>query len=385
MDMVSMDVDKLFYYDTRAEVNIQDPILGLMNNCVFFGVIAYIIFGIFISGQGYLDFEQARGAIATHVRGDAVANSIGKPGKRYFTAEEITYPGLENGNVFVATRQKVMRQQRGICEDFQMPCSSDNDCTRSKNGTCTGKGFCYEPAWCAVEEVPEIYELQVGDLFIWVKSAIQFVRLARDKVYSTEDNHPDPKRGFNLFSVRDLLTLCKPVPVRFEEISELGAAIEVQFIWNCNVDKEECEPEVSARRVDVLFDPKNIGYTFNYAEEIDENQRMLNEMHGVRFFLRTHGNARKFSMTISVMKLATSITLLSLAPIFTDLLMLNVLGKRGKYKARKYEVSPDFSEHMEKIEALKKRKEDEKRDPEEEERKTREEEEDWQKRLNEEF
>jgi len=382
---MDFDVDKLFYYDTRAEVNIQDSILGLTNSCIQIGVIAYIIFGIFISGQGFLDFEQARGAIATHVRGDAVANSIGKPGVRYFTAEEITYPGLENGNVFVATRQKVMRQQRGACEDLQMACTSDNDCTRSKNGTCTDNGFCHEPSWCPIDLTPEIYELQVGDLFIWVKSAIQFVRLARDKVYSTEENQPDPKRGFNLFSVRDLLTLCKPVPVRFEEISELGAAIEVQFIWNCNVDRKECEPEISARRVDVQFDPKNIGYTFNYAEQIDENQRMLNEVHGVRFFLRTHGNARKFSMTISVMKLATSITLLSLAPIFTDLLMLNVLANKKKYMARKYEVSPDFSEHMEKIQALQEKKKAEARNPEADEQEARDREEEWQRRLNEEM
>lgn len=378
------DVDSLFAYETRQEVNIQDARLGLSSYCIQVGIIMYIVFGIFIYGQGYLDFEQARGAIATHVRGDAVAVSIGKPGTRYFSVEELTYPGLENGNVFVATRQKVIHQQRGTCEDYTMPCTRDDNCTRALNGTCSDKGFCEEPSWCIVEEVPEIYELEVGDLFIWVKSSIQFVRLAGDRIYSTEQNHPYPERGFNLFSVRDLLTLCKPVPVRFEEISELGAAIEVQFIWNCNVDRAKCVPEVSARRLDVLFDPQNIGYAYNYAEQVSDNERVLNEMHGIRLFFRSYGNARVSSMTTSVMKLSTSITLLSLAPIFTDLMMLKLMSKRRRYEARKYEESPDFSDYIKTIKAQKDLKEKNKVDPDEEDRKAETREQVWQRRLDEE-
>ncbi|CAK9063380.1 unnamed protein product [Durusdinium trenchii] len=74
-------------------------------------MVTYIVFGIFIYNQGYLDYEPSRGAIATHVHGDFVAVSSGRPKVRYFTAEEITTPGLENGNVFVTTRQSLSRQK----------------------------------------------------------------------------------------------------------------------------------------------------------------------------------------------------------------------------------------------------------------------------------
>mmetsp|Transcript_24139 Transcript_24139/g.56204 ORF Transcript_24139/g.56204 Transcript_24139/m.56204 type:complete len:379 (-) Transcript_24139:61-1197(-) len=374
------DVDKLFSYYTRQELKIRDWHLGCTNKFFQFLILTYIVVEIFWRGKGYFTFEQARGAIATQVRGDAVAVSIGKPGTRYFSAEDLTYPGLENGNVFVATRQKVTRQRRGVCEDPTMPCATDAQCTASMGGTCSEKGFCMEPAWCPVEEVPEIYELESGDLFIWVKSSIQFVNLAANRIYSTEHDHPFPERGVNLFSVRDLLLMCLPAPVRYEEISKLGAAIEVQFIWNCDVNVAQCAPEVSARRLDILFDPHNIGYAFAYAERISEDERVLHEQQGVRIFLRTYGIARKAAVTHLITKVSIAYMLLKVATVVTDLLMLKIVRKRKKYYARKYEESPNFGElkfpneqHLE--------SHHDKKDPNEEQVQERERE--WQRRLDE--
>lgn len=94
------------------------------------------------------------------------------------------------------------------------------------------------------QEAEETYELeQASELSIWVKSSIQFVGMAPGKVWSTETGHAYPEPGYNLFTVRQLLLLSEPTPVRFEEISKLGAAIEVQFVWNCHVNNEKCKPE----------------------------------------------------------------------------------------------------------------------------------------------
>jgi len=342
------DQDKVFSYYTKQQVNIQDRWLGLTHSCVQILLLLYIVLGVIILSQGYLEFEEARGAIATHVQGDAYAASSGRPGSRYFSVEDLTYPGLENGNVFVSTRQKIYRQRRGECEDHALPCESDADCTSLAQGKCSEDGFCKEPSWCNVEE-PEIYELEVGNLNIWIKSSIQFIRIAKEKIYSTENSHPFPEKGYNVFSVRDLLTMCEPVPVLYEEVSELGAAIEVQFIWNCDVTQTKCTPEVKARRVDVMFDKNNPGFFFNYPEYISEDERMLHEMQGVRIFIRSVGQGRMLSVTALVMKASTSGSLLTLAPIIADLLMLKVFSLRRKYKARKYEVSEQFSDYMARV------------------------------------
>merc|ERR1719464_1173941 len=80
-------------------------------------------------------------------------------------------------------------------------------------------------------------------------------------------------------------------------------------------------------------------------------------MQGVRIFLRTYGTARRISYTQALMKASTTVTLLSLAGIVTDLLMLNVHREKKKYKARKFEVSPDFGDLMIAIAEKNKKKE----------------------------
>mmetsp|Transcript_23514 Transcript_23514/g.44324 ORF Transcript_23514/g.44324 Transcript_23514/m.44324 type:complete len:389 (+) Transcript_23514:114-1280(+) len=346
----SEDPDKLCSYSTKQQVEIRDKWLGIIQCTMQTTMVTYIVFGIFIYSQGYLDYEPSRGAIATHVHGDFVAVSSGKPKVRYFTAEEVTHPGLENGNVFVTTREAITRQRRGVCEDKTMPCETDEDCHAQVDGKCSEKGFCVEPSWCPVEEADEVYELdQVADLAIWVKSSIQFVGMAPDRIWSTEENHAYPEPGYNLFTVRDLLLLCEPTPVRFEEISKLGAAIEVQFVWNCHISNDKCKPGVKVRRLDTLFDENQFGYFFDHAEYLSDDERLLKKVNGVRIFLRTVGVGHRLSVIKLVMKASTAGTLLTVAPLIADLLMLQVFALSKKYFARKYEVSPDFSEYMEQL------------------------------------
>jgi len=360
---VNEDLDKAFAYNTKQLVNIQDRFLGFTVSALQIAIISYIILGVLLYGEGYLENDQTQGLIATHVSGDTVAVSSGKGGKRYFSAEELTHPGLENGNVFVATRQKVYHQKRGTCEDHTRPCTTDVECTASLDGKCSAGGYCEERSWCNEDEMPEMYELDTKNFNIWVKSAIQFVKLERNRqkdpfggsslpppwIFSTEKNHPYPEHMFNLFSVSELLLMCKPVPVRYEEVSELGAAIEVVFTWKCDMSVKGCKPDVQARRLDVLFDPGNIGYAFKWSEHVADDERMLYEMRGIRIFFRTVGRGTMFDTNALIMKLATTTSLLCVAPIMADLLMLNIFMRRQRYKARKLEVSPDFSDYFDRL------------------------------------
>lgn len=348
------DPDKLCSYSTKQQVEIRDKWLGIIQCTMQTAMVTYIVFGIFIYNQGYLDYEPSQGAISTHVHGNFVAVSSGKPKTRYFTAEEITYPGLENGNLFVATQLDISHQQRGVCEDKQLRCETDADCHAQVDGKCSEKGFCIEPSWCPMEEQDESYKLDASaELAIWVKSAIQFNGMAPDKIWSTEKDHAYPEPGYNLFTVRELLLLCEPTPVRFEEISMLGAAIEVSFVWNCHINNDKCKPEVKVRRLDTLFEESHFGYSVASAEYVNDDERYQKHAHGVRIFLRTVGSGHRLSVIKLVMKASTAGTLLTVAPLIADLLMLQVFALSRKYFARKYEVSPDFSEYMDQLMAKK--------------------------------
>jgi hypothetical protein len=377
------DTDKLFSYYTKQQVSFLDRKLGITFYALQALIGLYIVGYMFIHEKGYLQYEPAIGATATHVFGDAVAVSSGKPGTRYFSTEELTYPGLENGNVFIATRQSIHSQQRGRCEDITVPCNDDGDCTVGGNGKCTANGFCEESSWCSTEPKPEVYELDTSLLQIWTRSTIQYVKIAPERVFSTEMHDPVPTRNHNVFTVRDLLMMCKPLPVRYEEVAELGAVIEVQFIWECNVKDKDCTPIMRARRLDTVFDPDHIGFGFRYPEYKDDGTRLLNEVRGVRIFFRTSGSGRKVSVAATITKASMGASLFSLAQIVADLLMTKVFSLRKKYNARKYENTPDFSEHMETVAAKQESAvTDEK--IEEEERKVQEKEELWMRKLDEE-
>lgn len=351
----SEDPDRLLSYYTRQQVKFLDRKLGITFNMTLLCIASWIVGYMFIYSKGYLELEQAKGGVVTHVNGDVLSVSSGKPASRYFSSEEITYPGLENGNLFVATRQSVHRQMRGVCADNSVSCTTNADCTPGGNGYCdTETSVCVESSWCDQEALPEVYELDTGGLQIWTRSTIQFVKLAPERVFSTESESHEPRSGYNAFTVRELLMLCKPLPVRYEEVAELGAVIEVQFFWECNVDQKDCHPTIKARRLDTVFDPENIGFGYAYPEYIDADHRMRNEVRGVRIFFRTAGVGKKFSVAASITKASMGAALFSLANIVADLLMTKVFTLKRKYIARKFEKTPDFSDHMKIVEARKK-------------------------------
>ena len=161
---------------------------------------------------------------------------------RSFSVEELTYPNLENGNMFIATKIVMQKEARGVCEDPKRLCLQDEDCSVNwvDGATCTSNKLCKEPSWCPVANELEVYKIPSSQMQIWVKSMIQFWTLRKSHIY-TNDPHSQPilypNEDYNAFTIKDLLLLCEP-PVRYEEISELGAAIEVQLEWRCYVPTE---------------------------------------------------------------------------------------------------------------------------------------------------
>jgi hypothetical protein len=347
----SEDADRLLSYYTRQQVLFVDAKLGATFYLLQVCILAFIVGYILIYKQGYVQWEQAKGGVVTHVTGDAVSVSTGKVGTRYFSTGELTYPGLENGNVFVATRQSITKQMRGVCEDPDMPCVTNADCTEMGNGVCTPAGLCKENSWCSVDDEPEIYEIDSTNVQIWVRSFIQYVKLEPGKLFSTDAAGTGPSKD-NTFTLRQLLLMCKPIPVNYEEVAELGATFEVSFRWDCNTAKT-CKPTVSARRLDTILDPDNIGYAFKYAEYLDDGHRIQNEVRGLRLFFRTSGTGFRVSVAATIMTISTSMTLLQFALVFADLLLTKVFANKKKYIARKFEKTPDFSEYIEQLEARK--------------------------------
>lgn len=359
-EALSQDYDRFFSYYTKQQVNVLDRTLGFTNVVIQLLIVSYVVGYVFIAERGYLEPEAAQGVIVTHISGDAVGVSSGKKaGDRYFSADELTYPGLERGNVFIATKIIMTQQNRGVCEDESMPCLTKDDCSKEVGAECTSNRVCKEPSWCPVlqdgEPANEVYKLETSNEMILVKSAIQYKLLAPEKVFH-ESMEPVmyPKAGFNAITLRQILLECSP-PVRYEEVSELGAAIEVQWVWNCNVDFPTCEKKMVARRLDVTFDDQNIGFNFKWPfynggdTTMNGEERELKQMYGIRLYFRTVGTGQKVSMGIIIFKMSTGLALVGFAPIIADLMMLNCFKLSKKYTARKYLYSQDFGDYFDSV------------------------------------
>lgn len=349
------DPDRDFSYNTRQQVNFQDRFLGFTYTGVSILIVLYVVVYDLYLQKSYFVLEASRGISVTHVSGDAYVHSSGKFASRYFSSEEITVPGLENGNVFVATKIEVAKQARGVCEDLSMECLTDQDCSLEVNGKCNDDGYCVEPSWCGDGLQPEVYELPTSKFLLWVKSAIQYIQLDDQKLFHSDMTTPVmwPKEGHNTYTVNDLLRLGDPMPIRYEEISQLGAAIEVQLIYDCNINlpTSHCgDPEVKVRRLDSVLTPTDIGFQFKTTQPTGVlDERELITMTGLRFYFRTLGTGRKVDEVSICMKFSTALALLSIANVVTDFLMLNLFREKAKYYARKVTESEDFSTAFEDI------------------------------------
>ncbi|CAD7940481.1 unnamed protein product [Amoebophrya sp. A25] len=361
MDFLKQDVDRLLSYSTKQEVRIQDRWLGIANSTFQIIILLYIVFFVFIYDEGYLEYEHAKGVASASVSrvADVVVDSSGVPNTRSFSVEELTHPNLEAGNLFVATKIEIQQQKRGVCEDETRKCTDVTDCAEGVDAVCGENGFCQEPSWCAINPKSpaiETYKTPTAKLQLWVKAFVQFYNLNKERIFTNEMEKiiPYPNEFANAWSVEDLLLLCSP-PVRYEEISELGAAVEVLIRFkSCPVNRKECTPEVTARRIDSVFDEHKIGFEFKHATPSSEvpNERRLYTMRGVRFYFRAVGTGEELSISSIIFKVSTGIALLALAPLLADILMLNCFIRSKKYEARKYEYSQDLGDYFAELEKL---------------------------------
>jgi len=346
MDFFMQDVDNLFSYMTAQQVEVRDRALGFVNSALTLGILLYVVVYVFMFEKGYLEQEFAKGVSVAQFSGEVLARSaLGDV--HFFDHSEIDHPGLENNQVFVATKTIVQQEERGVCEDQFKRCRTPEDCSPDVGATCSPQKYCVEPSWCPVGD-PEVYKLPTGSAHIWVKSGVTFRKLAGNKLFSTDMTNiirfPNPHH--NTYRITDLLQQCDP-PVRFEEVSELGAAVEVTFIWNCQVSSPyPCEKILKARRVDNLLDQDHIGYEFDHVEYDPTNpdKRTRFKKFGIRFVFATIGTGSALSMQIIIFQVSTGMALVGFAPLLADIIMLKFLPNSKKYHARKIDLTPSFDD-----------------------------------------
>lgn len=259
-------------------VNIHDKRLGLIHYFVLLGVFLYIGLYVFWWQRGYYESEVAQGEVALKTKGYTYAyNASGAP--VVFTAEDLIYPSIEKGALFIASSLLITNNQyRSICSDLDANCTSNADCSSIpplQTGQCVN-GYCQAMGWCPSENVTTGVSTQynmtsLAPLTVWMKATVAFPTLDPDRFYSTVRDDVPIKTGpgKNMFSVDELLALAN---TNYKATSARGGIFLVHLKWECYLDTSApCFPNVTTRRLD----NSSLKSGFNFRTCTDRHARVV--------------------------------------------------------------------------------------------------------------
>ena len=156
-----------------------------------------------------------------------------------------------------------------------------------------------------------------------------FPRLTNNSKYlqnCTYDAETDP-----LCPVFVLDDIANATGNNFTELAILGAVIEIEISWNCDLDyaRSYCKPAYSFRRLDTKdLEALGSGYNFRYPLYFTGPDgivhRNLTKAYGMLFITRVTGSGGQFRVLPLAISFGATIGLLAVATFICDLIILQV-------------------------------------------------------------
>lgn len=339
------DADNVFAYDTVKLVNVLDRRLGLVYYTVQFIIACYILIWVILINKQYLVKEHTTGWVLTHVIGAQVSDS----GFTWDIYDRVTAPG-EQGAVFIPTRVLVTHQsqQEGqYCSSPIHNCSNDHDCgvgdAQNQHRECVD-GYCMRFQWCPAEDqsaaTTETHYLDINKVELWFQSYVHFQEFEMDVSTMSETKAVHyPHKNANTYKLTDLLRMAN---MKLEDVQENGALINVNNIFDCDVDSDVCTRRVEALTIDTHT---GFNHVISYLYE-DEGIRKRDtyRMYGFRLMTFSTGLGSRTSFSQVVLQLASAIALLAVAEQVADIYLLYYIPERHHYSTLKVIQTEDFNE-----------------------------------------
>lgn len=332
----SWNLDNVFAYDTVKLVRVLDRRLGCVYYTVVAAVVVYTIVVVFIIKKQWLDFEKSTGWIIVQVMKPQVSH-LGNISWDVY--DRVTNPG-EQGAAFIPTRILITRgqeQQDQYCESPLHNCSSAADCDIGnemlQRRECVN-GHCMRRQWCPAEDenapTTETHYLEFDQVQLWFQNYVHYHRFMLD-VSTADETQPlhYPHRRANTYRLRDLLRMTGIEP---DEIRENGAVMLANAIFDCDLNKKDCDMKVETATVDKNF------YYHIYNHVYYENgvrKRDSYRMFGIRLVAFTTGFGEKISLAQIVLQISAGVALLMLAEVTADFWLIHVLPESKHYVEKK--------------------------------------------------
>ncbi|XP_062844331.1 P2X purinoceptor 5 [Trichomycterus rosablanca] len=359
----------LFNYKTEKFFIASNKKVGVIFRLFQLGVIAYLIGWVFIWKKGYQEREESiQSSVFTKLKGVAFINST-ELDIHIWGAEDYVIPSQGDRVFFIVTNYLETPNQRlGQCaESPKVPdgvCLNDEDCTEGdaviaghglKTGRCLNEtNTCEIYGWCPVEHGPTPSEPMLGkaeNFTLYIRNFIRFPKFEFSKSNILPAvNHSYLKTCYYdrinnpycpMFRVGDLVN---STGHSFQEMAVKGGAIGIAIEWNCDLDKDSslCNPEYSFTRLDTNKVANNSGYNFRFARYYRDTEgqtyRSLFKVYGIRFDIMVIGEAGKFSIVPTLVKIGSGVALMGAGVFVCDILLLYIMSGSSFYRQRKFET-----------------------------------------------
>uniref|UniRef100_A0A1I8JEI9 ATP receptor n=1 Tax=Macrostomum lignano TaxID=282301 RepID=A0A1I8JEI9_9PLAT len=299
-----------------------------------------------------------------------------------------------NSAFFVTTNVVITKNQsQTTCEEdkdnkWHASCKNDSDCTKGdvhmlgwgvKTGRCVNSSreaelrVCEIYGWCPTEQdiLPlgddKVLMTRVKNFTVLIKNSVEFPKFgikrrnildSMSKNYLRQCNYrPDSEvdKYCPIFKLGDIIKHGQAISQ--EDAKQIwitgvytGGArklnvthppagmVAIDIHWECNFDYDEefCKPEYKFRNLEdgQVGRGWNFRHAYHYVED-GIHKRTLVKAYGIQFFISVTGRGGKFDILNFTMNLGSGLALLTLATVLCDIIVLNIMRKRKKYRQAK--------------------------------------------------
>ncbi|PAA66870.1 hypothetical protein BOX15_Mlig014818g1 [Macrostomum lignano] len=370
----------LFEYETQKVIAISSYKIGLIYRGIQMLIVTYVIGWVMLREKGYQSFETVVSGVTTKLKGLEYTNFTEIPsiGDRIWDVADWAVPPQMNSAFFVTTNVVITKNQsQTTCEEdkdnkWHAKCSSDSDCIKGhvhglgwgvRTGRCLnstreeGLRICEIYGWCPTEQdvLPlgegKILMTRVQNFTVLIKNSVEFPKFGVKRRNILSNMGKNYLRGCNyrpdhemdkycpIFRLGDIIKYGQAIsPETAKQVWITGGMVAIDIHWECNFDydEEECKPDYKFRNLEDGHVGRgwNFRHAYHYVED-GVHRRTLVKAYGIQFFISVTGRGGKFDVLNFTMNLGSGLALLTLATVLCDIIVLNIMRKRKKYRQAK--------------------------------------------------
>uniref|UniRef100_A0A1I8F422 ATP receptor n=1 Tax=Macrostomum lignano TaxID=282301 RepID=A0A1I8F422_9PLAT len=336
----------LFEYETQKVIAISSYKIGLIYRGIQMLIVTYVIGWVMLREKGYQSFETVVSGVTTKLKVHQLHRNPVHRDRIWDVADWAVPPQMNSAFFVTPTWSSPKNQSQTTCEeDKDNKWMQNSDCIKghvhglgwgvqcatqagASNSHQRERGLPHlreSTAWCPTEQ--DILMTRVQNFTVLIKNSVEFPKFGVKRRNILSNMGKNYLRGCNYRPDHEMDKYCP-----------IFRMVAIDIHWECNFDydEEECKPDYKFRNLEDGHVGRgwNFRHAYHYVED-GVHRRTLVKAYGIQFFISVTGRGGKFDVLNFTMNLGSGLALLTLATVLCDIIVLNIMRKRKKYRQAK--------------------------------------------------